>query len=110
MAKADLRPICTFKVEKKIGNFIIQSNTVVLEMSGSAFFALPPIPYLTVTGHVNNLQTAETLAKTKVTGAAAARDIKYEIVLQDLRQYQNFVQDLADRATDRPTAIAIIQA
>src|ERR1035437_6138708 len=110
MAKADLRPRCNYKVEAKIGNFITQSNTIVLEMTGSTYFALPPIPFLTVTGHITALQAAETLVGTKVAGAAAARNIKYEAVLKDLRIYQNFVQDLADAAPDRPTAIAIIEA
>jgi len=110
MAKSDLRPMCTYKVEKKIGNFITQSSAIVLEMSGNPYFLVPPIPYLTVTGNITALQTAETLAKTKVTGAASARDIKYEVVLVDMRSYQGFVQDLADHAVDRPTAIAIIDA
>ena len=110
MAKADLRPKCNYKVDRKIGNFITQSNAIVLEMTGSPYFPTPPSPFLTVTGHITALQTAETLARTKVAGAAAARDIRYEAVLKDLRSYQNFVQDLADAASDRPTAIAIIEA
>src|ERR1035438_2178174 len=110
MAKADLRPVCTYKVEKKIGNFITQSNAIVLEMGASSYFALPPIPFATVTINIGLLQTAETLAKTKAAGAASARDIKYEVVLTNMRRYQNFVQQLADAAPDRLTAIAIIDA
>ena len=100
MAKADLRPKCNYKVESKIGNFITQSNMIVLEMTGSSYFPTPPSPFIMVTGHITALQTAETLTRTKVAGAAAARDIKYEVVLMDLRGYQNYVQGLADAAPD----------
>lgn len=110
MAKADLRPKCNYKVESRIGNFITQSNAIVLEMTGSTYFPTPPTAFIAVTGHITALQTAETLARTKVAGAAAARNIKYEVVLKDLRSYQNYVQGLADAAADRPTAIAIIEA
>jgi hypothetical protein len=110
MANADLRPKCNYKADRKVGNFITQSNAIVLEMTGSPFFPTPPSPYITVTGHITALQTAETLAKTRTTGAAAARDIRYEAVLKDIRSYQIYVQSLADAAPDRPTAIAIIDA
>jgi hypothetical protein len=110
MAKSGLRPVCTFKAESNIGKFITQSYAIVKEMSEGAYFTAPPIPYLSVSGHIENLQTAETFVKTRAIGSVSARNIVNEVVLDDLRSYQNFVQYLADQTDDYLTKIAIIKA
>lgn len=59
---------------------------------------------------MDDLETANTLAKTRVVGSASARDLKYDVVWDDVHGYQGYVQKLADDAADEATAISIIQA
>jgi hypothetical protein len=74
------------------------------------FFATPIPPLATVTTDTNALEAAETIAKTHVTGSAAARDLQYNIMLSDMFGLQGYVQNLADLAPDEATSIAIINA
>jgi hypothetical protein len=50
------------------------------------------------------------LAQTRINGSAAARNLKYDVVLKNVHGLQNYVQTLADNAIDEHTAIAIINA
>ena len=99
-----------FNCEEAMGKFITQAEAIVLQMSGSAYFATPPIPYLTVSGHIDDLAAAQAVVKKRATGTAAARNIVYNIVKKDLQEYQIYVQSLADKAAESTDAIAIIKA
>jgi hypothetical protein len=113
MAKSSKRPLAVFPIKKlgKIGNFILAVRTILLNILHSpGYFATPAPTLAAVTTDVDNLETADTVAKTRVTGSAAARDLKYDIVLDDVHGLQGYVQNLADLAVDEATAIAIINA
>jgi hypothetical protein len=113
MAKSNKRPLAVFPMRTlgRIADFIIYLRTVVLNIGNNLGFFPTPSPTLaSVTTHVDDLEAAESVAQTHVTGSAAARDLKYDIVLDDLHGLQGYVQKVADNSADEPTAIAIINA
>jgi len=110
MSKSKKREMVAFNCEKTMGKFITQAGAIVLQMSGSSYFSVPPIPYLTVTGHIDDLATAEAVVKKHANGAAAARDVVFNILKKDLQSYKEYVQSLADAASETTNAIAIIKA
>jgi hypothetical protein len=113
MAKSSKRPLATTSLSRfrKIGNFILNVRTIVLNIIDHPVFFATPLPTpATVTLDVDKLEAAEAIAKTHVTGSAAARDLEYDTVLNDLFTWQGYVQNLADLAPDEATAIAIINA
>src|SRR5262245_58209406 len=108
MAKSKKRPIAVFlkKNYRKIDDFIIKAKAIVLDVGNSpGFFATPDPPLPTVTTDIGRLESAQTTAATRVVGSAAARDLEYDAVLEDLHGLQNYVQNQADKAADEPTAI-----
>ena len=106
------RPIAALDEPKAIANFIIKARMIVQDLTdntGGYFTHVKP-SLITVAADINALETAEETAKTHVAGAAAARDIKFDKVLIDMRGLQMYVQTLADNAPDIATAKAIINA
>jgi hypothetical protein len=113
MAKSKKRPIAVFLVKnfRRIGDFILKCKTIVLDIGNSPVFFATPDPALAgVTTNINALETSQTVADTRVVGSAAARDLDYNEVLDDIHGLQGYVQKQADNAVDEPTAIAIINA
>ena len=113
MAKSNKRPIAVFLLSRtrRIGDFIIKVRGILTNMADNATIFTAPVPtLLSVEGHVSDLDTAEAKAQTRAKGTAAARDLKYEVVLQDVRDLTAYVQKLADESADEATAVAIIQA
>lgn len=113
MAKSKKRPIAVLHIRKlgKIGEFILKAETIVLDIGNNpGFFSAPDPPLATVTGNIADLQAAQAVSQTRVVGSAAARDLKYSIVLADIHGLQHYVQKQADNAPDEETAIAIINA
>jgi hypothetical protein len=111
--KSNKRPLAILRMQtiRAIGKFILRAKAIVLNIGDHATIFVTPDPALaTVTSDINDLDDAETTAETRVVGSAAARNEKYDIVLNDLRDLQSYVQKLADDAGDVNTAIAIIQA
>jgi hypothetical protein len=113
MAKSNRRPLAVVKLRliRKMGDFILAMRTYVLNIGNNTTIFATPAPALSgVTTDITALETAETLAKTRVQGAAAARDVKYDAALDDLNGLLGYVQNLADTSADEATAISIIQA
>ena len=113
MAKQSKRPLAVIVRRRlsRIGDFIKFVRAVVKSIGDNATIFVTPDPPLTqVTTDTNKLDTAEAKAATRVKGAAAERDIQYDLVWDDLNGLVSYVQRLADNATDEPTAISIIQA
>jgi hypothetical protein len=113
MAKSNKRPIAVFLLSRtrRIGDFIIKVRGILTNMGDNALIFTTPMPaLLTVETHVSDLDAAEARAQTRAKGSAAARDLKYEVVLQDVRDLTAYVQKLADGAGDEASAVAIIQA
>jgi len=105
------RAVLAITNPQKTGDFIIGARTIVLNIGNNvAIFATPAPTLASVTTAITNLETAETLAHTRVTGSVAARDLKYDVLLKAMHGLLNYVQNLADNATDEPTSISIINA
>jgi hypothetical protein len=102
--------MATYHAAGAIGNFISQSDGIVYMLSTSTYFITPPVTYVTAAARIADLQVAETLARTGATGTAAARDVVFQLVLKDMRNYQNYVQTLADALGSKTNAIAVISA
>lgn len=107
------RPTAALNMKKlrKLGKFIEKIREIILMMTNNILIFPTPTPALTsVTTHVNDLEAAEAIAKTRVAGSVAQRDIKYAIVLEDVHGLQAYVQILADAASNEEGAIMIITA
>jgi hypothetical protein len=113
MANSNKRPMAVFSIKKlkKIGDFILKVRTIVLDIvNNPAIFVTPNPTVAVINTNIANLETAETLAKTRVTGSASARDLKYDVLLKSVHGLLNYVQTLADNAVDEPTSVSIINA
>jgi hypothetical protein len=114
MAKAKRRPVAVFLISKfrKIGDFIIEMKAIVHNIltDPNGYFTTPVPATTVVDGDITELEKAQTLAKTRAAGTAAARDLKYDIVIGDKNKWLFYVQGLADASADEATAISIIQA
>lgn len=107
------RPLAVLPIRmlRKIAEYILYVRMIIVNIGNNPLIFVTPIPHLTdVTTHVDDLEEAEGVASTHVTGSAALRDKKYEIVQDDLHEMLNYVQTLADKAADETTAISIINA
>jgi hypothetical protein len=113
MATLNKRPRAVFPLRSlgRIGEYMLKVRSIVLEIGNNPGFFPTPSPTLaSVTTHVDDLEAAESIALTRVTGSAAARDLQYDIVQKDVLGLLSYVQTLADNAVDEVTAIAIINS
>src|SRR4051812_2457631 len=111
--KASKRPLAIIRTVtvRSIGKFIIRVRSIVQDIGDHALIFVTPAPALaTVISDTDDLEAAQALAETRAVGTAAARNLKYDIVLDDVRKLQGYVQELADAAPDEATAISIIAA
>jgi hypothetical protein len=70
-----------------------------------------PTPALSVvSGHVADLQTAETAAQTHAKGMVQARDAKKKILIADAHQLHAYVQQLCAASPEQAEAIALLAA
>lgn len=111
--KSSRRPLAVARKKQiaAIGNFILFMRTLLVNLLDHvAIFATPSPTVASVKTDVDDLEAAEAVAKTRAQGAAAARDLQYDKVMDDLNNLLLYVQTLADNAVDEPTAISIIEA
>jgi hypothetical protein len=111
--KSSNRPLAILQMRtvRRIGKFILRVRTILLNIGNNATIFVTPTPTLAIVKtDTDNLEAAEAIAETRVAGAAQARNLKYDIVLEDVRGLLSYVQGLADKAADEATAIAIISA
>ena len=104
------RPMVVFETSGPIPEFIINSKAVSINIAGSSFFAaIVPTPTI-VDSDIDKLDAAEALVRTRTTGLAGDRDIKYNAVKVDMDDWKGAVQSIADHTLDYTTAVAIIHA
>ncbi len=111
--KSNKRPLAIIRRKEvsRITSFIQFIKTIVLNISNNPLIFVTPNPALVdVSANIVKLELAETKAQTRVTGAAGARDVAYNISLDDLLALMAYVQLLADSKTDEIEAIAVIEA
>lgn len=113
MTTSQKRPVAILQAKRyrKIGDFILKVRTLIVNISNNvALFATPLPTTMDVGKHTDDLETAEAVAKTRLTGSVADRDLKYDVVLDDVHNWINYVQTLADNAVDEATAVLIIES
>ncbi|MBK7854862.1 MAG: hypothetical protein IPJ79_08110 [Bacteroidetes bacterium] len=113
MATANKRPLAVLNVKRyrRIGDFILKVRTVILNITNnSALFTTPAPTIIVVTDNLQKLEDAEATAQTRVAGSVAERNINYDLVLENIRNWIIYVQTLANNAPDEPEAIHIIES
>ena len=92
---------------KGIAKFIAYAKFIAACMEGNPYFPSPPVLIAKLLAHIADLEAAEIVTRTRVQAAAAARDVKREIVLGDLEQLRMYVQTVANQhAEDAPAVVA----
>jgi hypothetical protein len=106
------RVIAVLNIQKyrQIGSFIAKAKLIRLNMKSNTWFPAPPVA-LADNGvfdtHIKDLDAAETVALTRVKGAAQIRDDKKAIVLADIHLLMGYVQGIADANPKNAEAIII---
>lgn len=111
--KNNKRPLAVIRISRirRINDFIQYVKTIVLNIGDHPLIFVTPNPALAgVTTRIEELDAAQTLAETRVTWSAAARDVAYNLSLDDLLKLLAYVQMLADSTNDEMQAISIIEA
>ncbi len=112
MAKAKKRIIAVFHFQKvrAIGAFIFKAKGMLKSMTDNAtLFSSPPIAFSTVSNNIDALEQAQIVVETRVLGAAAERDIHFNLVCSNINELINYVQQLADQANTTASAQNIVQ-
>jgi hypothetical protein len=92
-----------------IGNFIMKMREIALMVGNEPLLYPTPVPSIsTFQLHINELVDAETVAERHTTGSAAERDIKYNLVRNDVHNLQNYIQTLVDNAATEDDAVILI--
>ena len=113
MSKQAKRPLAVFLLSKvrKIGDFILKVISITQDIDANPGIFVTPVPATSqVTSDIGDLAKAEGKVLTKAPGSAAARDVAYSKVMDDVNGLLAYVQILADKAADEQASIAIIQA
>ncbi|TSA51379.1 MAG: hypothetical protein D4R43_00840 [Sphingobacteriales bacterium] len=112
MAKKSKWPVAVFMTKKfrRIAEFILNMKTLIINIGNAPLIFVTPSPAIAALNtNLQALEDAETKAKTRVIGAAADRDVKYDVCYKDLKDVTGYVQSVANNAADAPAAIAIIE-
>ena len=101
-SKANIkRVVAILRVTKirAVGDFQNKVKLIRKSMDGNAFFPAPPIT-VALNGvfdtDIKALDAAQTTALTRAKGAAQARDVAKQTVLNDIHNLQGYVQSIAD--------------
>jgi hypothetical protein len=78
---------------------------VVQSMTGNAAIPSPTPPLATVTADIAALDAAETTVKTRAPGSAEARNLKLQVVVNDMHGLEACVQTAADASPAEAAAI-----
>jgi hypothetical protein len=105
------RVIAVLKFPANVSQMTTYCKEIVLAMTGNTNIPTPfpaNVPALAnMSTLIASLDTAQTLAQTKVQGSVEARDVKKELVKKDMRTLRNYVQTIADNNPTLAEAIII---
>jgi hypothetical protein len=102
------RSIAVLKLPRPIAVVISIARAIVLAMSGNPAFPAPVPSLAVISAAINDLETAQAAALTRVKGAADSRNQKRKALCTLLEQLRGYVQSVADAAPDR--AAPLIQS
>ncbi len=91
-----------------VHDLIGKTSAIIAAMTGNISFPSPSPTLATVTSDSAALSSAQTVALTKAKGAAADRNVKLAVVVDDLRLLAAYVQGVA--IGDPANAISIIES
>jgi hypothetical protein len=92
---------------RSVPHYIKQCRVIVGKMPQVAGLQSPPIPYATVTDHIDTLDDLEQAAHKCPVGAASDRDAALLVVESDMRQLKAFLQSVGDQ--DQAAAPGLFQ-
>lgn len=105
--------IAIFTYSKSVPVFMNDVNTfkqALTSAPGNTFVTIPPATITDLETHLTTLTDAEAEVNLGRDGAAAIRDIAWDVVKNDVRDLVRIVQQAADNAVDEATSTAIILA
>jgi len=91
-----------------VHDLIGKTNAVLTAMTGNKTFPSPTPTLATLSADNDALASAQAVALTRAKGAAAERNVKRAIVVEDLKLLAAYVQSVAN--ADPPNAISIIES
>jgi hypothetical protein len=92
----------------RVAAVLVQSEHIVQEMTGNAYFPKPNPSLATIAKLIDALRAAESLAQTRARGTAQARNAALSDLLTALHALKAYVQQVAD--ADHEHAVAIIES
>lgn len=113
MAKDKKRAMAVFNISKlrRLGDFREKVELILADIGGNTTLFPTPSPTVAiVNGHISNLADAQVLVGQRVPGSVAVRNEAYSVVVTDIRNWQRYVQGLADVATFEQAVILITSA
>jgi hypothetical protein len=99
------RATVSLNLPAKVADLIAYGTGVVHAMTNNPAFPAPVPALSAISAAVSNLQAAETVALTRVKGAAAARDDQRAVLVSLLRQLRGGVQAAADATPENGATI-----
>ena len=102
------RSVAVLKLPGPIALLIVYVQGILKAMTGNPTFPTPNPPLTAVSGAANDLQVAETAARTRATGTSATRNEKRAALVTLLEVLKAYVQSVADATPEN--AISIIES
>lgn len=99
--------LVVLKLNLPVHDLLALAKAIISAMTGNSYFPTPNPPLATINSDVTSLDAAETVALTKVKGAAAARNAKLVILVNDLKTLKAYVQTVANADADNADAIIL---
>ncbi len=103
-------PVPALKKPRTNVALIRYARQMLLAWTGNQYLPNPDPTLASFKAHVDAFDAAETLARTKAQGTAAARDAAKQKVLQDMDHLRDYAKRQVEAATDLTIAVAIIES
>jgi hypothetical protein len=103
--KTDHRSIVALKLPHPIPALVAYAQQIVKAMTGNPAFPTPVPALSVVTAAIDDLQSAETSALTRVKGAVVTRNEKRTALLMLLQQLRGYIQTQADANVENGASI-----
>jgi hypothetical protein len=103
--KSVRRPTIALALPKSVPALISYAQGIVERMTANPSFPNPSPALVAVTAAINELQTAETAALSRIKGAVVARNEKRTALIAALQHLRAYVQAVADAETTNAASI-----
>ena len=103
--KVPHRPVAILSLPKKVPALITHAQAIVSAMTGNPAFPSPAPALAALVTAIEDLQTAETAALSRVKGAVAVRNEKRAALVTLLEQEKSYVQTTADANLETATSV-----